>query len=157
MVQVAAARNDPHGVFLGGACHFFPIAGDSVHAELLACRRGVQLALEVGVQKIILETDNQGVAQSLAQQEIDRSRFAPLVKEMRDRSFKHSPRACVVSSSTPTDPPNSGPMPSPPRPMSLISVPVGHANVSPRSSSSMANSHPTLTFVCLVASVTPTP
>lgn len=84
MVQVAAARNDPHGVFLGGACHFFPIAGDSVHAELLACRREVQLALEVGVQKIILETDNQGVAQSLAQQEIDRSRFAPLVKEMRD-------------------------------------------------------------------------
>ena len=72
----SAVVHDPLDVFLGVACHFLMIAGNSVHAELLACKREVQLVLEVGVM------DNQGVAQSLAQQEIDRSRFAPSLKRL---------------------------------------------------------------------------
>lgn len=41
-----AVVRDHHGVFLGGASHFFSPVTDPDHAELLACRHGVQLAVD---------------------------------------------------------------------------------------------------------------
>ena len=56
----AVVRNC-HGEFCAGASHFFPHVTDVEGAELLACRLGLELAKECGVQKIILEMDNVGV------------------------------------------------------------------------------------------------
>lgn len=55
-----------------------------MHAELIACRQGVQLALEVGAQKIMLEPDNQGAMQALKLKELDRSRYGPLLEEIKE-------------------------------------------------------------------------
>lgn len=38
---------------------------DPEHAEFLACRRGIQLEVEAGARKVLLETDNQGAMQVL--------------------------------------------------------------------------------------------
>jgi hypothetical protein len=48
---------DHHGKFISGACHFFPQVRDAKCAELLACKRALQVALECQVAKIVLETD----------------------------------------------------------------------------------------------------
>ena len=39
-----------HGVFVGGACHFFPLVVDPEVAELQACRRAILLAQELNEQ-----------------------------------------------------------------------------------------------------------
>ena len=43
--------------FNAGACHFFPSVSDPERAELLACRGALELAREMGVDKVALETD----------------------------------------------------------------------------------------------------
>jgi hypothetical protein len=42
-----------HGEFVAGAGQFFPAVADAERVELLACRRAVQLALEMGISKLI--------------------------------------------------------------------------------------------------------
>lgn len=68
-----AVIRDHHGVFMGGACHIFPTMADLEHAKLLACRRGIQLAIETGARKVVLKTDNQGAMQVLTTEGLDRS------------------------------------------------------------------------------------
>lgn len=51
---------------LQGLAIFFPSSGAPELAELLASRRAVQLAMEVGVQRFVLEIDCQGGAVALA-------------------------------------------------------------------------------------------
>jgi ribonuclease HI len=75
---------DHHGVFRAGACHAFANISVPEHAELLACRRGVQLAQEIAATKLVLETDNISVAQVLNSSDLDRSRFGPLVQEIKE-------------------------------------------------------------------------
>jgi ribonuclease HI len=75
---------DHHGAFVSGACHFFPHTADAECAELLACRRGVQLAQEMLIPKVILEVDSTGVAAKLLQSECDRSLNALLVEEIKE-------------------------------------------------------------------------
>jgi hypothetical protein len=74
---------DHHGDFLGGACHFFPHVADAEGAELLACRRGLILAKELQVARVILETDSTGVRAKLLKGEMDRSSYGPLVEEVK--------------------------------------------------------------------------
>jgi ribonuclease HI len=74
---------DHHGDFLGGACHFFPHVADAEGAELLACKRGLVVAREAGVQRIILETDSVEVAAKLKGEGQDRSIYGPLVREIK--------------------------------------------------------------------------
>lgn len=62
---------------------FFPSIADPEHAELLAWRRGVQLALEPGARKIFLESDFQGAVQAVMNKELDRPRYSPLVEEIK--------------------------------------------------------------------------
>lgn len=75
---------DHQGTFKAGACHAFANVAVAEHAELLACRRGVQLATEIGATKFILETDNQAVARVLNSGEMDRSRFGSLIQEIKE-------------------------------------------------------------------------
>jgi ribonuclease HI len=49
-----------HGDFVVGASHFFPSSCDVEQAELLACRRAVELAAEVGASKLVLKSDGNG-------------------------------------------------------------------------------------------------
>jgi ribonuclease HI len=74
---------DHHGVFICGASHFFSHVADAEGAELLACRRGVLLARESQVQKLVLETDSTGVAAKLVKVDLDRSFHGPLVEEIK--------------------------------------------------------------------------
>lgn len=48
---------DHHGDFLAGASRFYPPVADPERAELLACHQAMTLAKEVGVTKLILESD----------------------------------------------------------------------------------------------------
>lgn len=79
-----AVIRDHHGMFRRGACPFFSNTSVPEHTELLACKRGVQLVLELGVEKLCLETDNRGVAIAMQPSDQDRSRFGPLVEETKE-------------------------------------------------------------------------
>ena len=53
-----ALRNDA-GLFVGGQARWYPHGLDALTLEALACRDGVALARDKGVQRLILETDSQ--------------------------------------------------------------------------------------------------
>jgi ribonuclease HI len=72
-----------HGDFVSGETHFFSHVADAEMAELLACRRGVLLARENQVHKLVLETDSTGVAAKLCRAERDRSLNGVLVEEIK--------------------------------------------------------------------------
>jgi ribonuclease HI len=75
---------DHHGGFLAGACHFFTNVADAEGAELHACRQGLLLARRLQVAKVVLETDSSVVVSKLAQEEVDRSFYGPLVEEIKE-------------------------------------------------------------------------
>jgi ribonuclease HI len=68
---------------VAAASCFFPHVVDPERAELRACRRAVQLAKEVGVSTLALESDCAGAVAKLKAQEVDRSVHGPLVKEIK--------------------------------------------------------------------------
>jgi ribonuclease HI len=74
---------DHHGAALAGASHFFPQVIDPERAELLACRSAVQLAMEIGARKLVLESDCAGVVGKLNGAGLDRSGHGPLVEEIK--------------------------------------------------------------------------
>lgn len=78
-----AVLRDHHGNFVAAACHFFPSVSDPELAELLACRRAAGLAIEMGSLKVVLETDNKGIAQRLASDDLNRSVYGPLIEEIK--------------------------------------------------------------------------
>jgi ribonuclease HI len=51
--------------------------------ELLACRRAVNLAKEMQVQKVMLESDSTGVIGKLLKEGLDRSAYGQLVEEIK--------------------------------------------------------------------------
>lgn len=54
-----AVVRDHHGLFRAGSSRFFSDTVDPELSELLACRRALQLAKELGNKKVILESDSQ--------------------------------------------------------------------------------------------------
>jgi ribonuclease HI len=74
---------DHHGAHIACACHFFPRVDDPESAELLACRRAVLLAKEVGATKMVLETDCAGAVSKLNNRELDRLAHGPLVEDIK--------------------------------------------------------------------------
>jgi ribonuclease HI len=56
---------------------------DPERAELLACRHAVNLAKELGLRKIALETDCSGVVAKLQASDKNRSIHGPLVEEIK--------------------------------------------------------------------------
>ena len=74
---------DHHGRFTAGACCFFPLVTDPERAELLACQRALELAREMKVRKVILETDSMTVKGKLEAAELDRSAHGPLIENIK--------------------------------------------------------------------------
>jgi hypothetical protein len=74
---------DEHGSFMAGAFHFFPSVSDPERSELLACRSVVQLAKNMGISRLMLETDCLGAKAKLVGNELDRSMHGPLVEEIK--------------------------------------------------------------------------
>ena len=76
--------------------------GEAFHAEVIACLQGIQRAADLGVQRVILETDASMVAQAVKSTDYDRSSAGGLIWEMKDllasnfASFvvNHIPRSC---------------------------------------------------------------
>jgi hypothetical protein len=69
---------------VAGACYFFPSVVDAERAEILACRRAVQLAREAGVLELVLATGSYGVVTKLRIRNLDRSIHGPLIKDVKD-------------------------------------------------------------------------
>lgn len=78
-----ALRNGS-GNFLVAATHFYPSLCDATMAEALVCLQAVQLASELGVSKVILETDSLEVQKMVADVEVNRSMYGAIVQ-----GFKH--------------------------------------------------------------------
>uniref|UniRef100_A0ACD5X542 Uncharacterized protein n=1 Tax=Avena sativa TaxID=4498 RepID=A0ACD5X542_AVESA len=74
---------DHTGRFVAGACHFFPTAIDPEGAEVLACKRALQLAKEMDCDKFILETDSANVAAKLKDEAKDLSSLGPIFEEVK--------------------------------------------------------------------------
>jgi ribonuclease HI len=94
---------DHHGEASAGTSCFFPHVSDPERAELLACRRAVTLAMEVGVRRLVLESDCAGAVAKLKTASLERSIHGPLVEEIKqllkgfdDFSIDHVRRTCNV-------------------------------------------------------------
>jgi hypothetical protein len=61
---------------------FFPHVSDPERAELMACHRAIQVAKNLGVTKIVLETDCLSAAGKLRDKDLDRSGHGLLVEDM---------------------------------------------------------------------------
>lgn len=72
------------------------------HAELIACLQALQQASDLGLQRVILETNASMVVQSVMSAETDRSSASDLVWELKaflrlnfvSWSVVHNPRSC---------------------------------------------------------------
>jgi hypothetical protein len=80
---VVVSLCDHTGRFIAGACQFFPAAVDPEGAEALACKRALQLAKELGCQRLVLETDNANVAAKLNEETRDLSALGPIIEEVK--------------------------------------------------------------------------
>lgn len=89
-----AVLRDHNGAFLVGASHFFGDVRDAEEAEILACRRAVQLARQRGIAKIHLELDNQGLVMMLKDQQTNLAAVGPWIQEIK--SLLSSFEACRV-------------------------------------------------------------
>lgn len=80
------------GDFRAAACTFIDGRVDAEMAELMACRRAVQLAHEINVQRLHLETDSLGVASMLADPNKNLSVSGPCVEEIKQMMHGFSER-----------------------------------------------------------------
>lgn len=74
---------DHEGAYRGGATLFFPGITDPEVSQVLAARRAVQLASELGVQKIQLELDSKGVVSMLNDRNKNLSVTGPYIEEIK--------------------------------------------------------------------------
>jgi hypothetical protein len=72
-----------YGDFVSGETHFFSHVANAKATELLACRRGILLAHENQVQKLMLQTESTGVAAKLIRADRERSLNGVLVKKIK--------------------------------------------------------------------------
>jgi ribonuclease HI len=90
-----------HGEFIAGASHFLTSVSDPERAEIIACKRAVELARNVGVTKVCLESDYLGAVSKIRNKDRDRSIHGPLIEEVKellrgfsDHLVKHVRRSC---------------------------------------------------------------
>ena len=81
---------DHHGRFNTGVCCFSPSVTDPERAELLACKRAVELAREMQVGKVAMEKDSLGFEAKLEVDGLDRSVHGPLVEDIKRDFEDHS-------------------------------------------------------------------
>jgi ribonuclease HI len=73
------------GAFEGGRARWYPYGLDSLMMEALACRDGLILAVDMGIQNLQVETDSQELVKLWTEIDIQRSRISPILKEIKDR------------------------------------------------------------------------
>jgi ribonuclease HI len=79
--------------------------GEAFHAEIIACLQGIQRATDLGVQRMILETNAFMVAQAMKSMDFDRSSARGFIWELKDLlacnftscAVKHIPRSCNMA------------------------------------------------------------
>ena len=75
---------DEGGAFRGVASFFLPDCPKAETAEILACRKAVQLAIQRGIQKLHLETDSQGVARMIGEEGRNLSPVGQMIEEVKN-------------------------------------------------------------------------
>jgi hypothetical protein len=93
---------DSEGNFLEGGAGNIPRAASALHAESLRIMKSLERAAELGMTRIILETDAALVAKAITSTELDRSTFGCLFRQICNlvaSYFVHCsvvvcPRAC---------------------------------------------------------------
>ncbi|XP_073358323.1 uncharacterized protein [Aegilops tauschii subsp. strangulata] len=78
-----AVLPDHNGAFLAGVCHHFPHIVEPEAAEILACKRALQVAEEINVQNVHLELDCLPVVQMINQEGINYSGAGPWIQEIK--------------------------------------------------------------------------
>jgi ribonuclease HI len=64
---------DHDGRFLAGSSHFLPSLLDPEHAELLACRKAIELSNSRQMHRVVFELDSASVVSKLHMEDVDRS------------------------------------------------------------------------------------
>jgi ribonuclease HI len=92
---------DRHGEFSVGVCHFLTSVMDPEQAELMACKQAVVLAKDMGVDRIVLESDCMSALAKIIGDGIDRSLHGHLVEEIKvllagfaEHRLRHVHRSC---------------------------------------------------------------
>ena len=75
---------DYRNTFRAVQCYAFNNVSSAEHVELVACRRGVQMASKLGLTRAVIETDNQGFARALCLEQLDPSMFRSPIQENKD-------------------------------------------------------------------------
>jgi hypothetical protein len=88
---------------VAGAGLFYPSVSDAERSELLACRSAILVAKDMGIPRLVLETDCMGAKAKITCSELDRSMHGHLVEEIRvllqgfeDYNVQHVSRKCNV-------------------------------------------------------------
>ena len=85
-----AVLRDHNGGFLAAACHFFTNVVEPEASEILACKRGLQVAAELNATRVHVELDAQGVVNMLQQSSKNLSAVGPWVQEIKTILFAES-------------------------------------------------------------------
>jgi ribonuclease HI len=78
---------DDQGRFVRGVAKWYDHCLDALTMEATACRDGLVMALQLGVQKIWLETDCQEVIRLWTADDNQRSSIGTILKEIRELSL----------------------------------------------------------------------
>lgn len=78
----AVVRNH-QGAFMAGLSHHFPNITDPEATEILACKRGLELAREVNAERVHIELDSQNVVQMIKQPSKNLGAAGPWVEEIK--------------------------------------------------------------------------
>ena len=78
-----AVIRDHVGAFKSGLCHVFRGIKDPQTVEILACKRGLQVAKELNADKVHVEIDSQSVVNMLQNQHKELSSAGPWIQEIK--------------------------------------------------------------------------
>jgi ribonuclease HI len=97
----AAVLRSDDGSFAGGRARWYPHGLDALMMEAIACRDGIHLAREKGVDRLQVETDCQELVKLWALGNNQRSYVAPIIRDIvelssgfLDFTLMHAPRTC---------------------------------------------------------------
>jgi ribonuclease HI len=73
------------GQFLAAAADSLQNLSCALHAEAIACLKGMELATYLGMNKVIVETDEQNLATALKSNDFDRAELGVIFREIKTR------------------------------------------------------------------------
>lgn len=79
-----AVLRDHEGAFRAAACHFFGASVNPEKVEIQACKRAIELARDIGAQKLHLESDSSCMMAMLNSPVKNLSAVGPLVEEIKE-------------------------------------------------------------------------